>query len=150
MEGYLNLPEKTEEVFLRKWYKTGDVGKLDRDGFLYITDRLSRFSKIGGEMVPHVKVESKLTELSRENGDEDVEFVVTGVSDSERGEKLVVLHTDTEIETNGLLEELRKTDVPSLWLPKSREFYEIEQVPKLGTGKLDLQEVKRIARQKAT
>ena len=64
MQGYLNRPEKTAEVLRDGWYNTGDIATLDEDGFLRITDRLSRFSKIGGEMVPHIKVEEKLHELA--------------------------------------------------------------------------------------
>ena len=62
MCGYLDRPDKTTEVLRDGWYTTGDIAALDEDGFLQITDRLSRFSKIGGEMVPHVKVEEKLHE----------------------------------------------------------------------------------------
>jgi acyl-[acyl-carrier-protein]-phospholipid O-acyltransferase/long-chain-fatty-acid--[acyl-carrier-protein] ligase len=57
MVGYLNRPEKTAEVLKDGWYNTGDIATVDEDGFLRVTDRLSRFSKIGGEMVPHIKIE---------------------------------------------------------------------------------------------
>ncbi|PYK85415.1 MAG: hypothetical protein DME40_17720 [Verrucomicrobia bacterium] len=59
-EGYLNDPKRTAEVLRNGWLKTGDIGRLDEDGFLYIEGRLSRFSKIGGEMVPHEVVEQKI------------------------------------------------------------------------------------------
>ncbi len=88
MRGYLGQPEKTAEVLHDGWYETGDIAVLDEDGFLQITDRLSRFSKIGGEMVPHIKVEEKLHELA---GVTEQTFVVTGVPDEKKGERLVVL-----------------------------------------------------------
>ena len=90
MAGYLDQPEKTAEVLRDGWYVTGDVAALDEDGFLTITDRLSRFSKIGGEMVPHIKVEEKLHELA---GVTEQCFAVTGVPDEKKGERLVVVHT---------------------------------------------------------
>ena len=68
MRGYLGKPEKTAEVLRDGWYCTGDVAALDEDGFLQITDRLNRFSKIGGEMVPHIKIEEKLHELAGGHG----------------------------------------------------------------------------------
>src|SRR5262249_34492879 len=64
MQGYFGLPHKTAEVLRDGWYVTGDIATMDEDGFLQITDRLSRFSKIGGEMVPHIKVEERLHELA--------------------------------------------------------------------------------------
>ncbi len=90
MQGYLGKPEKTAEVLRDGWYVTGDIAAEDEDGFLTITDRLSRFSKIGGEMVPHIKIEEKLHELA---GATEQRFVVTGVPDGKKGERLVVLHT---------------------------------------------------------
>src|ERR1041385_2238948 len=90
MQGYLGRPEKTAEVLKDGWYNTGDIAVLDEDGFIRITDRLSRFSKIGGEMVPHIRVEDKLHELA---GSTEQVFVVTGVPDEKKGERLFVLYT---------------------------------------------------------
>src|SRR5215510_2144730 len=87
MQGYLDMPEKTAEVFRDDWYITGDVAAMDEDGFLEITDRLSRFSKIGGEMVPHVKVEEKLYDLTDLT---EMTFAVTGIPDEKKGERLAV------------------------------------------------------------
>ena len=89
MQGYLGRPDKTAEVLRDGWYVTGDIAAIDEDGFLQITDRLSRFSKIGGEMVPHIKIEEKLHELA---GATEQTFVVAGVPDEKKGERLVVLH----------------------------------------------------------
>jgi acyl-[acyl-carrier-protein]-phospholipid O-acyltransferase/long-chain-fatty-acid--[acyl-carrier-protein] ligase len=90
MKGYLGKPEKTAEVLRDGWYTTGDVAMMEEDGFLTITDRLSRFSKIGGEMVPHIKIEDKLHELAEVT--EQV-FAVTALPDEKKGERIVVVHT---------------------------------------------------------
>ena len=60
MKGYLGQPEKTAEVVRDGWYVTGDVAMIDAEGFIRITGRQSRFSKIGGEMVPHIRIEEAL------------------------------------------------------------------------------------------
>src|SRR6266853_393796 len=135
MRGYLNKPEKTAEVLQDGWYNTGDVARLDEDGFIRITDRLSRFSKIGGEMVPHIKVEDLLQELA---GATEQTFVVTAVPDEKKGERRVVLHTLDEPRLEECLEKLGKSELPALWRPRKDQFVRIENVPYLGTGKLDL------------
>ena len=103
MQGYLGKPEKTAEALQDGWYVTGDIATEDEDGFLTITDRLSRFSKIGGEMVPHIKVEEQLHELA---GATEQRFVVTGVPDGKKGERLVVLHLLPPAELKAVLEKL--------------------------------------------
>ena len=147
MRGYLGKPEKTAEVLRDGWYVTGDVAALDEDGFLQITDRLSRFSKIGGEMVPHIKVEEKLHELA---GVTEQTFVVTGVPDEKKGERLVVLHKLADDKLPPCLEKLTASELPNLWKPKADAFIRVEKFPMLGTGKLDLRKVKETAAQDAS
>jgi acyl-[acyl-carrier-protein]-phospholipid O-acyltransferase/long-chain-fatty-acid--[acyl-carrier-protein] ligase len=142
MQGYLGRPELTAEVLRDGWYGTGDVAALDEDGFVQITDRLSRFSKIGGEMVPHIKVEEKLEELA---GSLDRTLVVTGVGDDRKGERLVVLHCLDESALQELLSRLPQLDLPKLWIPKANQFFHLDKLPLLGSGKLDLSEVREIA-----
>lgn len=138
MKGYLGKPEKTAEALRDGWYVTGDIAALDEDGFLQITDRLSRFSKIGGEMVPHIKIEEKLHELA---GITEQAFAVTGVPDEKKGERLVVLHTLPDVRP--LQEQLLASDLPNLWKPK--DFVHVDKLPVLGTGKLDLRKIKELA-----
>jgi acyl-[acyl-carrier-protein]-phospholipid O-acyltransferase/long-chain-fatty-acid--[acyl-carrier-protein] ligase len=142
MVGYLNRPEKTAEVLKDGWYNTGDVATQDEDGFLRITDRLSRFSKIGGEMVPHIKVEEKLHELLEADGQV---LAVTAIPDEKKGERLVVVHILKEEALKDCLEKLSKSDLPALWKPRPDQFIHVEQLPYLGTGKLDLRRLKEIA-----
>ncbi len=114
MKGYLNQPEKTAQVLKDGWYTTGDIAAMDEDGFITITDRLSRFSKIGGEMVPHIKIEGKTPGTIRSV---EKHFVVTAVPDEKKGERLVVLHTLTPEEVSPLIEQLSSSGLPNLWLP---------------------------------
>jgi acyl-[acyl-carrier-protein]-phospholipid O-acyltransferase / long-chain-fatty-acid--[acyl-carrier-protein] ligase len=142
MQGYLGKPEKTAEVLRDGWYVTGDIATFDEDGFIEITDRLSRFSKIGGEMVPHIKIEEKLHELA---GVTEQTFVVTGVPDEKKGERLVVLHNLPEDKLKAVLEKLGNCDLPNLWLPRPNQFFYTPEFPHLGTGKLDLRRVRDLA-----
>ena len=142
MQGYLQQPEKTAEVLQDGWYNTGDIATVDEDGFIRITDRLSRFSKVGGEMVPHIKVEEKLQELA--DASEQV-FAVTAVPDEKKGERLVVFHTLADKDLRECLEKLAKSDLPALWRPRPDQFLSIRALPYLGTGKLDLRRLRELA-----
>jgi len=142
MLGYLNDPAKTADVLRDGWYCTGDVAFLDEDGFLQITGRLNRFSKIGGEMVPHLKIEDTLAELA---GSTEAMFVVVGVPDEKKGERLVVLHRLADAALAVVLEKFAACDLPNLWKPKAGDFYRVENFPMLGTGKLDMRGVKETA-----
>jgi len=142
MLGYLGKPEKTAEVLHDGWYTTGDIATLEEDGFLTITDRLSRFSKIGGEMVPHIRIEEKLHELAETT--EQV-FAVTALPDQKKGERIVVLHTLPEEKLAPVLEKLGSCDLPALWKPKANQFIHVNAIPILGTGKMDLRGIKILA-----
>jgi acyl-[acyl-carrier-protein]-phospholipid O-acyltransferase/long-chain-fatty-acid--[acyl-carrier-protein] ligase len=136
MAGYLNQPERTAVVLRDGWYSTGDIAVLDENGFLRITDRLSRFSKVGGEMVPHLRVEEALDE---------VPCAVTGVPDDQRGERLVLLYANAELSPAEIWQRLADSPLPRLWIPKRENIYRVEALPQLGTGKLDLRGVKLAA-----
>jgi acyl-[acyl-carrier-protein]-phospholipid O-acyltransferase/long-chain-fatty-acid--[acyl-carrier-protein] ligase len=142
MQGYLGRPDKTAEVLRDGWYTTGDIATMDQDGFLQITDRLSRFSKIGGEMVPHIKIEERLHELAAVS---EQTFVVVGVPDEKKGERLVVLHKLSEGPLKVCLDKLGQSDLPNLWKPRGDQFFHLDAFPYLGTGKLDLRKVRDLA-----
>jgi acyl-[acyl-carrier-protein]-phospholipid O-acyltransferase/long-chain-fatty-acid--[acyl-carrier-protein] ligase len=141
MSGYLDDPEKTAEVLRDGWYNSGDIGYKDRDGFLYIEGRASRFAKLAGEMVPLGAVEEKLQKAA---GVEERSFGVFAVPDAKMGERLVVLHTGFEGTPEELLEKLGG-DLPRLWTPRSDMFFEIEAFPVLGSGKADLKALQKLA-----
>ena len=140
MLGYLNQPERTAEVFRNGWYITGDVALVDDEGFIKITDRLARFSKIGGEMVPHLKVEEAILGVLGEG-----QCAVTGIPDEQRGERLVALYVQPDVAPDEIWKRLNATDLPRLWIPKRENIYPVDALPQLGTGKLDLRGVKQRA-----
>ena len=142
MKGYLGREDLTAQAIRDGWYVTGDIAKLDEDGFVTITDRLARFSKIGGEMVPHGLVEEALHHAA--DADTQV-FAVTGVPDEKKGERLAVLHMLDESRIPAILEKLSQSGLPNLFIPSKHHFVKVEALPVLGTGKLDLRGVKRIA-----
>jgi acyl-[acyl-carrier-protein]-phospholipid O-acyltransferase/long-chain-fatty-acid--[acyl-carrier-protein] ligase len=141
MVGYLDEPGKTQEVTRDGWYVTGDIASIDEHGFIRITDRLSRFSKIGGEMVPHMKIEESINAMLAEPH----VSAVTSVPDDVRGERIVALFTDPQITPHVLWERLCQTELPRLWLPKREDLHFVEAIPTLGTGKVDLRMVRQIA-----
>jgi len=142
MKGYLGKPEKTAEVLTNGWYTTGDVAFVDEDGFVTITDRLSRFSKIGGEMVPHIRIEEKLHDLA---GSTEQIFTVTSLPDEKKGERIAVITTLSEDALVPVLEKLSGCDLPALWKPKANLFFHTEKLPMLGTGKTDLRGARQLA-----
>ncbi len=144
MLGYLNHPEKTAEVIRDGWYTTGDIARIDADGFIYITGRESRFSKIGGEMVPHLKVEEELHRLLTDDEDQ-VCVAVTAVPDERKGERLVVFHLPTDKTPQELCRQLAEAGLPNLFIPSPDSFREVQEIPVLGSGKLDLKRLREMA-----
>ena len=144
-EGYLDDPARTAEVLRDGWFKTGDIGRFDEDGFLYIEGRLSRFSKIGGEMVPHELIEQKiLTALQLEGKSERV-IAIVGVPDEAKGEALILL-SSIEIDLLNLRLKLNESHIPNLWIPK--KICRVESLPVLASGKLDLGKCQELVRAK--
>jgi acyl-[acyl-carrier-protein]-phospholipid O-acyltransferase / long-chain-fatty-acid--[acyl-carrier-protein] ligase len=142
MRGYLGRDDLTKEAFRDGWYVTGDQGLLSEDGFLKITGRLSRFSKIGGEMVPHVLIEEILNEAVPAAAQL---FAVSAVGDERKGERLVELHTADEKQVEQAFAALAAKELPNLFVPKRDQFYKVDAIPILGTGKLDLRAVRKMA-----
>lgn len=141
-EGYLQDPERTGEVLRNGWFKTGDIGRFDEDGFLYIEGRLSRFSKIGGEMVPHEALEQKIITALGLDGKDERLIAIVGVSDEAKGEAVVLLAA-IDVDLARLRPKLNELGVPNLWIPK--KVYRIESIPTLASGKLDLSRCKQLA-----
>ena len=142
MQGYIGRPDLTAKVLKDGWYTTGDIAIMDESGFIKITDRLSRFSKIGGEMVPHGKVEDALHEAF---GSDIRVFAVTAVPDERKGESLAVIHTIDEEKIAAVLEKMAGMGLPNLFIPKKDSFVKVDKIPVLGTGKVDLRGLKETA-----
>ncbi len=140
MRGYFGEPERSASVLVDGYYVTGDLARFDGQGFLHILDRLSRFSKIAGEMVSHTKVEEAAREFLRDHG-----CAVVGMADETRGERLVLLYADPQMAPADVWRNLCSSKLPRLWIPKREDIHPVETIPTLGTGKLDLQKVKRLA-----
>jgi acyl-[acyl-carrier-protein]-phospholipid O-acyltransferase/long-chain-fatty-acid--[acyl-carrier-protein] ligase len=134
-EGYLHDEKRTAEVLRDGWFKTGDIGRFDEDGFLYIEGRLSRFSKIGGEMVPHEAIEQRIVDLLGFSGKDERLIAVMGVADEAKGEALVLLAA-VDVDLTQLRDKLRDAGVPNLWIPK--KVCRVDAIPVLASGKLDL------------
>lgn len=149
MVGYLNRPEETAKVVRDGWYVTGDLGFVDEQGFLHITDRVSRFSKVAGEMVPHLGVESAIQGAIGHN---DLCLAVTALPDPKRGERLFVLYTEAMgASPEEVTKKLQDGPLPRLWIPSADAYVKVDAIPILGTGKIDLRRLKELAGQsKAT
>ena len=141
-EGYLHDDKRTAEVLRDGWLKTGDIGRFDEDGFLYIEGRLSRFSKIGGEMVPHEAIETKIVDLLGLAGKDERAVAIVGVQDEAKGEALVLLAA-VDVDLARLREKLREAGVPNLWIPK--KICRADAIPVLASGKLDLKKCQELA-----
>jgi acyl-[acyl-carrier-protein]-phospholipid O-acyltransferase/long-chain-fatty-acid--[acyl-carrier-protein] ligase len=147
MQGYYKMPEQTAKVMRDGWYVTGDMAFIDADGFIHITGRLSRFSKIGGEMVPHIRIEELLQNLLADD-EEKLAVAVTAVPDVRKGERLIVLHLPTEKSIDEVLKQLATAGLPNLWIPDKDSFYQVDEIPLLGTGKFDLKAIKQLAEER--
>ncbi len=145
MQGYLDQEDLTASVMHEDWYRTGDVAFVDSEGYIHITGRLSRFSKIGGEMVPHIQIEETMTEIVGANEDGTMRVAITAIPDEKRGERLVVLHTELPIGKGELLQKLQLAGLPNLYLPGEDSFVKVPAVPVLGSGKLDLKAMRQVA-----
>jgi acyl-[acyl-carrier-protein]-phospholipid O-acyltransferase/long-chain-fatty-acid--[acyl-carrier-protein] ligase len=147
MQGYLNRPEQTAEVVQDGWYNTGDMALVDADGFLKITGRLNRFSKIGGEMVPHLMIEETLQTMLAQDED-TLAVAVTAVPDAKKGERLVVVHLPMSQAPQDACKQLAEQGLPGIWIPSPDSFIEVDEIPLLGTGKLDLKSLRDLAEQR--
>jgi acyl-[acyl-carrier-protein]-phospholipid O-acyltransferase/long-chain-fatty-acid--[acyl-carrier-protein] ligase len=147
MQGYLDRPDLTAKVVKDGWYSTGDIARLDREGFITITGRESRFSKIGGEMVPHLTIEEAVNaELGAADG--ELMAVVTAVPDRAKGERLIVFHLPTSQQPRDIVKKLAERGLPNLWIPSADSFAAIDELPILGSGKLDLRALGTMAKER--
>jgi acyl-[acyl-carrier-protein]-phospholipid O-acyltransferase/long-chain-fatty-acid--[acyl-carrier-protein] ligase len=145
MRGYLGRDDLTTAAIRDGWYITGDVAHIDTDGFIHITGRISRFSKIGGEMVPHIQIEEELNRLLSASEESGLKAVVTAIPDEKKGERLAVVHVKMDASPEDLRKGLSKAGLPNIFIPANDSFIEVDELPILGSGKLDLKALKQIA-----
>lgn len=144
MKGYLDDPEKTASVIKDGWYITGDMGKINLESYVTLTGRLSRFAKIGGEMVPLERLEDELHDLLESS---ERICAVTCVPDISRGERIIVLFLPSilasfDIDVKTWIKKLSSKGLPNLWIPSEKDFHPVTDLPVLGSGKLDLASLK--------
>jgi len=143
MRGYLKDEEKTHDAVVElddlRWYKTGDKGHLDQDGFLTIVDRYSRFAKIGGEMISLSAVEEQVRRTLEQP---ELEMVAVNLPDSKKGEQIVLLVSGDE-QTDAIRQRLLSAKCNPSMVPA--KIYEIPEVPKLGSGKTDFHTAGKMA-----
>ncbi|MBO4303384.1 MAG: MFS transporter [Lentisphaeria bacterium] len=142
MQGYLGEPRLTADAIRDGWYNTGDIGTIDVNGYITLCGRISRFSKIGGEMVPHELVECTINEII---GAESKQAVVSSIPDKAKGEALIVIHTAMKMTPEEVVAEMRARNIPNLWIPRVGNFFQVENIPMLGSGKLNLAALRQMA-----
>jgi acyl-[acyl-carrier-protein]-phospholipid O-acyltransferase/long-chain-fatty-acid--[acyl-carrier-protein] ligase len=146
MKGYLGKDDLTSQKIVDGWYITGDLAKMDEDGFVTITGREERFAKVGGEMVPLEKVEEEIHTVL---GSNERLAVVTAIADPRRGERIVVLHVPLGITPAEVVKRLGERGLPNIYLPGPRDFFQVNDLPILGSGKIDLKLCKQMAQELA-
>lgn len=148
MKGYLNDEDKTSQVIKKignkKYYITGDKGRVDEHGFLTIVDRYSRFAKLGGEMVSLGAIEEKISKLLSFGEDSEVDFIATSFSDEKKGEKIVLLISNIDDDSLiNLKNDIKSSFDNKLMIPSVIKI--VEEIPKLGSGKKDFSKAKKLA-----
>ena len=147
MKGYYGRPDLTAEVIRDGWYVTGDVAVIDDEGFITITGRISRFSKIGGEMVPHIRVEEAIAAVLKLDEDE-LQRGRHGRARREEGRAAGgAAHRALAQTPEEICRALAEAGLPPLWIPSPDSFRRVDEIPVLGTGKLDLKRLRDVAQQ---
>ncbi len=141
MEGYLS-EEATKNAIIDGWYNTGDIASIDEEGYITIVGRVSRFSKIAGEMVSHELIEALIYEYLNIG---DRLLAVMGVKDAMKGERLLVLYSGLKLNPHKIIGFLLKKGLSNLWIPKIKDFIKIDEIPLLGTGKMDIAKLNEVA-----
>lgn len=147
MQGYIGNVEATSAVIRDGWYITGDIASIDSDGFITLHDRLSRFSKIAGEMVPHAPIEEALQAILGPDELGNSRVAVTSIPDANRGERIIVIHTVEDLDTGSAVQTLAARGLPKLYLPSAADFIAVDELPIVGAGKLDLKRIRQLARE---
>lgn len=141
MRGYLNPEANARFHALGGWYDTGDIARVDHDGFLHILGRLKRFAKISGEMVSLTAIEDNLAGAFPQYGHK---FGVAVVSkpDESKGERLVAVTNEPKLTLEQVRTVIRDKGFTNLAAP--RELKLLHELPRLGTGKINHRELEKL------
>ncbi|RLB97469.1 MAG: hypothetical protein DRH90_23335 [Deltaproteobacteria bacterium] len=137
--GYWSKPRETADTFKDGWFRTGDLGKIDAEGYYYLTDRIKHIIITGGENVSAKEVETVINQIDGVN-----ESVVVGKPDEKWGEKVVAavtLKPDVEM-SEADIKTFCKTQLHNLKCPKEIVF--LDKIPRNTMGKILKEEVKKI------
>jgi acyl-[acyl-carrier-protein]-phospholipid O-acyltransferase/long-chain-fatty-acid--[acyl-carrier-protein] ligase len=144
MKGYLNAEANAKFLALGGWYDTGDIVRVDEDGFVHILGRLKRFAKVSGEMVSLTAVEEALAGAFPHFG---LRFAVAVVSqpDEDKGERLIAVTNEPKLTPEEVRAAIKAKGLSNLAVP--REIKIVHEIPKLGTGKINHRELERLLRE---
>lgn len=138
MKGYLNPDAQARFQALGGWYDTGDIARVDDDGFVFLLGRLKRFAKVSGEMVSLAAIEEALDGAFPQHG-RRCEVAVVAVPSDAKGEKLVAVTQSPDLTMPEIREAIRAKGLGNLSVP--RDLRVMREIPKLGTGKTDYRAV---------
>lgn len=142
MKEYLNRKEDTANAFINGWYNTKDIAQIDEEGNITISGRISRFSKIAGEMVSHELIESLINNYL---GLFEKAIAVVNLKSNEEKDKIGVFYSLENLNIREITRYLSNFGLSNLWIPKNRDFIKVDEIPSLPSGKLDLKKLKEMA-----
>lgn len=139
MMGYIKSDKPTEILSPEDgWYNTGDIVKIDQDGYIKILGRQKRFAKIGGEMVSLAAIEDIAVKIDKENA-----HAVMHLLDKTKGEQIILFTTSQKVNRDSMRIQITNRELPELYLPK--HFVEVKEIPVLATGKTNYRELLKMA-----
>jgi len=144
-EGYMgkNAPNPFIEIEGEKWYRSGDLGILDKEGDLLYSGRIKRFVKIGAEMVSLTALEEELSMRAREKGwipkEEETPQLAIGVLEKESGKPLLVLFATFAASPQEVNSALRDSGFGRI--VKIQRVKQIPEIPMTGTGKVHFRRI---------
>jgi len=136
--GYLNHPRETQSAFWGRWFRSGDIGVIDEDGYLYLVDRLKDMIITAGENVYPREVEEVLYTFP-----EVQECAVVGLPDKEYGEcvtAFIVTQKGHDLEPDVIKSKLKK-QLARFKVPRS--FISVKELPKSNAGKILKREIRK-------
>ncbi len=141
MRGYLNPDADAKFKALGGWYDTGDIARVDADGYLHLLGRLKRFAKVSGEMVSLTAVEDALAGAFPQFGLRCQVAILTR-PDEVKGEALIAVTNEPRLQLGALREIIRAKGLSNLCAP--RDIHCVREIPKLGAGKINHRELARM------